>query len=71
MRRYYDKMTFYEPKSQKADHTNNPISDHDREIIEIMGRHDHIYTDADDCIFKNMQYGKEYKWDKSAMVSLT
>jgi len=69
MRRHYDNMTGYEPKTAKVDHSANPISDNDRDILEIVGLHDSEEPDEDTAMLKKIDYGKTHEWDVPPKVS--
>lgn len=69
MHRHFDKMEHYEPTAAEVDHSGNPLSKEAQELLELIGLRDTEYTDRDDVIFKSLDFGKEFPWDKPAMVS--
>ena len=68
MHRYYDKMQHYEPKSHTVDHSGNELSEESRELLELVGLRGDECTDHDDALFKSMNFGKSFEWDKDAKV---
>jgi hypothetical protein len=69
MCRYYDHMTHYDPKSSDVDHTGNPISDDDAELIQLLGLKGTVHEDEDALLIKQMDRGLEFDWGKPAKVS--
>jgi len=68
MRRYIDKMTFYEPKATTVDHSGNPIDDDDQELINILGLKEVKETDYDESILMGIHKGVDYNWCAKPMV---
>ena len=71
MRRYIDRMTHYEPKATLVDHSANPISPDDTDLMIMLGlKHEDDY-DEETAMFKQMHRGNEFVWDKPAKVNIT
>ena len=68
MRRYYDNMTHYEPKSHTPDHSSNPISDEDKILVELLGLGGSDDMDYDTTLLRTLNRGFSYEWDKAAEV---
>lgn len=70
MRRYYDKMTNYEPKASTGDHSHNSISAEDEEVMALHGQKQHDDDfDEDSGMFKSMCKGEDFEWSKPPKVS--
>ncbi len=70
MRRYIDRMTHYEPKASTVDHSANPITPDDNDLMVMLGlKHEDDY-DEETAMFKNMQRGYEYEWDRPPKVNI-
>jgi len=67
--RNYDKMQHCEPKAQTADHSGNELSEESRKMLELLGLRGDECTDHDDALFKSMDFGKNFEWDKDTQVS--
>jgi len=70
MRRYIDKMTFYEPKAMSVDHSGNFVDLDDQELINILGLKDVKNTDYDESILMGIDKGLEHDWCQEPMVSV-
>ena len=68
MCRHYDKMTHYEVKSTSVDHTHNPVSPEDAELIALTGLGNPKETDAETVSLLKMDKGIEFEWDKDPVV---
>ena len=68
MCRHYDKMTHYEVKSTSVDHTSNPVSSEDADLIALTGLGNPKETDAETVSFLKMDKGLDFKWDKEPVV---
>jgi len=62
-------MQHYEPKSQTVDHSGNELSEESRGLLELVGLRGDECTDHDDALFKSMNFGKSFEWDKDAKAS--
>jgi hypothetical protein len=71
MCRYYDNMTHYEPKASNIDHSVNPISSTDEELMTLVGLKTSSECDEDTRLLKQLDRGLEFQWDKEAKVSAT
>ena len=69
MCRHYDNMTHYDVKSSDVDHTGNPISDEDKDLIELLGLKGTAHEDEDAMLIKQMDRGLDFNWSKPAKVS--
>ena len=69
MQRAIDKMTGYEPVAKKEDHSTNPLSAEDEELLLLTGQKAAPEYDADDMYFQKMEKGLDFKWDKAPKVS--
>jgi len=67
MQRYYDKMMFYEPVSKDVDHSGNPVSATDAELLNLMGlkRADEEF---DEKLIQQLHKGMDFKWDQPPKV---
>lgn len=70
MQRYIDKMTNYEAKATEVDHSGNPIDRDDEELMALTGLKQGDEYDPEDAMFKQLEKGYDYTWDKPAMVRL-
>jgi len=70
MHRCFDGTEHYEPTSSQVDHSGNPLSAEALELLELTGLRDTPYTDHDDAVFKSMDFGKSFKWDKLPKVTM-
>ena len=68
MCRHYDKMTHYEVKSTSVDHTSNPVSSEDAELIALTGLGNPKENDAETAALLKMDKGIEFEWDKQPAV---
>ena len=66
--RHFDGTKHYDPKSSDIDHTGNPISDEDQQLIDLLGLHKSDNMDHDTALLKSMERGINYEWDKSPKV---
>ena len=66
--RHYNNTTYYEPKSSNVDHSTNPISDSDAELISLVGLKASTECDEDTRLIKQLDRGIDYQWDKPAKV---
>jgi len=62
-------MAHYEATASKADHSNNALSDEDRELLELLGLRDQEYVERDEAVLKSMDYGKNHDWGSPPKVS--
>ena len=69
MHRNFDNMAHYEATASKADHSNNELSDEDRELLELLGLRDQEYVERDEAVLKSMDYGKNHDWGSPPKVS--
>ena len=69
--RFLSKTQGYDPTSDIYDHTKNPISCDNKELMELIGLHKNEGIEYDDSILNNMDRGVNFKWDKPARVSAT
>jgi hypothetical protein len=69
MLRYYNKMTYYEPKATDVDHSGNPISKEDEDIMTLCGLAASEEKDYDTNLIRNLPKGLDYAWDKEPKVS--
>ena len=68
MSRYYDKMMHYDPKSSDVDHSKNPVSDDDLDLIALVSLSKPEYTDAETALLHGLDLGTDYEWDKPPLV---
>ena len=71
MRRYYDKMMHYDPKSSQPDHSKNPVSDDDLDLIALLGLNTPENTDSEIALLHGLDLGTSFVWDKPPKVSLS
>ena len=69
MMRYYDKMMHYDPKATQPDHSKNPTSDDDLDLLALLSLNQPQFTDAETAMLKELDLGVEHKWDHSPLVS--
>ena len=69
MCRHFDNMTHYDVKSSDVDHSSNPISDDDIDLIELLGLKGTAHEDEDALLIKQMDRGLDFNWSKPALVS--
>jgi hypothetical protein len=69
MNRYFDRMLQYEPKSTHCDHTKNPITSEDQQLIDLLGLKATDDVDYDTSLIKQLNRGLDFEWDKPAEVS--
>ena len=70
MLRYIDRMTHYEPKATSVDHSANPISPDDNDLMIMLGLKHEVDYDKETAMFKQMHRGcwtkyRPYKERKS------
>lgn len=70
VQRYIDKMTHYEAKAHEVDHSSNPVSEEDQDIMFLAGLKGNDEFDSDDAIFLSLEKGCDFEWDKSPKVRL-
>ena len=70
VQRYIDKMTHYEAKAHEVDHSSNPVSEEDQDIMYLAGLKGNDEFDSDDAIFLSLEKGCDFEWDKSPKVRL-
>ena len=70
MTRYYDGMCHYEPKTTMVDHSGNPISEDDFEMLTLLGLPDSDDPKADLSLLESLDRGIEFKWDTKPKVRL-
>ena len=68
MRRYIDKMTYYEAKQKDGDHSHNLISPEDEELLYLVGMKGVDEYDFDDVVYKSLEKGIDYDWGKPPKV---
>ena len=68
MCRHYDKMTHYEVKSTSVDHTHNPVSPEDEELIALTGLGNPKENDAETVNLLKMDKGIDFEWDGEPAV---
>lgn len=69
MRRYHDKMMHYDPKASDPDHSKNPTSDDDLDLLALLSLNQPNFTDAESALLKGLDLGLEYEWDHPSLVS--
>jgi hypothetical protein len=69
MQRYYENMTNYEPTSSSMDHSKNPISEEDENLLLLHGQKGDSEWDMDSDLIEKANRGINYQWDKEPMVS--
>ena len=67
MRRYFEGQR-NDPTTSKSDHSGNPVSLEDTELLEICGRHNSEKPAEDIKMIQNIEFGKQFKWDKPPKV---
>ena len=67
--RWLSKTQGYDPVSEIYDHSTNPISCSDLQLMQLIGLHQSTDDQYDDSIIRNLEIGKTFKWDKEAKVS--
>ena len=70
LQRFIDKTVFVEPKNKEVDHSGNPISPEDEELIRLIGLGHVEHMDYDSAILKSLKRGLEFDWNKPAKVRL-
>ena len=68
MTRYYDQLTGYEPKSSVADHSRNPISEEDSELLILVGLSGSDSDVKDRGLIECLHKGTTHKWDSPPKV---
>lgn len=71
MQRYIDKMTHYEAKAHEVDHSGNPVSEEDQDVMYLAGLKANDEFDPDDAIYRNLEKGLDFDWDKLPRVSFS
>lgn len=72
VRKFYDKMTPYDPKAQKMDHTGVGLTEEDEDLLFALGlKNNQRVTDEDERLFESMDFGRDFKWDAEPKVSCT
>jgi hypothetical protein len=69
MKRYYDKMTAYEPKATQGQHSHNPVAEDDNELLALVGLHESSETISDLSLIESLLRGKNHNWTKPPIVS--
>lgn len=69
MCRYFDHLTHYDPKATNVDHTGNPISSDDQDLIELLGLKGTPHEDEDTRLIQQMDRGLDFDWGKPPKVS--
>jgi len=70
MRRFVDKMEHYEAKAQDGDHAHNDVNDEDAELLLLVGlKGGGDDYDEETALFRQMDRGLSFQWDKPAKVS--
>ena len=67
--RWLSKTQGYDPVSEIYDHSTNPISCSDLQLMQLIGLHQSTDDQYDDSIIRNLEIGKAFKWDKETKVS--
>jgi len=68
MQRYYDKMTHYEPKSSSVDHSGNPVTQEDYDLMTLAGLNGTGNEETDKELVHRLERGDSYEWDKPPKV---
>ena len=68
MKRFIDKTTHLEPKATTVDHSNNPISPEDEELMWTIGLTGEDDYDEDSRLFQQLNRGLGFKWDQIPKV---
>ena len=68
MKRYIDKTTHLEPKATTVDHSNNPISAEDEELMWTLGLRGEDDYDEDSRLFRQLNRGLNFQWDQPPKV---
>lgn len=68
MLQHITNMTLHEPKTTDIDHSKNPISMDDKELIELCGLSESDNIDYDTTLIKSLPRGEDHKWDKKPKV---
>ena len=71
LQRFIDKTVFVEPKNKEVDHSGNPISPEDKELIRLIGLGHVEHMDYDSVILKSLKCGHDFDWNKPAKVRLS
>ena len=66
--RWLSKTQGYDPVSEIYDHSTNPISCSDLQLMQLIGLHQSDDDQYDDSIIRNLEIGKKHKWDKNPKV---
>lgn len=66
--RHINNTTHYEPKSSSVDHSKNPISDADTDLMALVGLKGNVIDDEDSRTIKQLNRGLDYEWDKPPKV---
>jgi hypothetical protein len=68
LQRFLDKTTFVDFKNKEVDHSGNPITEEDEELIRLIGLGHVEFMDYDTEIIKSLKRGMDYDWGKPAKV---
>ena len=68
MCRHFDHTTHYDPTSTDIDHTGNPITSEDKQLIDLLGLRASDNIDYDTALLKSIEKGENFKWDKNPKV---
>jgi hypothetical protein len=68
MQRHFSGTKFVQPVATDGNHSGNHIPEVVRELIELTGQAAKDIDEYDTQILKNLDRGKEYKWDKKPKV---
>ena len=69
MRRFYDKMTHYEPKSASVDHSHNPVSEDDNDIMTLVGLDAKEASTYESHLLQTMERGLDFEWNRKPKVT--
>lgn len=69
MQRVFDGMQHYEATASKPDHSNNPLTEVDQELLELLGMRDKEFIERDEALLKSMNYGTHHDWGVLPKVS--
>jgi len=68
LQRFLDKTTYVEPTNKTVDHSGNPMSAEDEELIRLIGLGHVERMDYDTEILKSLKRGLDHQWDKLPKV---
>lgn len=69
LQRFLDKTVFVDLKAKDVDHSSNPMTEEDRELLAIVGLAKSENLDYDSELLKNIHRGEDFNWSKEIKVT--